>query len=320
MKHLKYFSFLLVILFSGCNFKIEKKLPSCYELIKSNMENSNYNEVINLLNNSDIPTNLKTDWYYYDYAVSLYELNMMNVREALKLMKIAYQFEPKSYEINFYLGKFYFDIGENKKALKFFLKCKESQKNKYLIFEKSSDFIFWIKVISEINPIKSNSNYKNYYKDVTFSEYSKLSLEEELWIKEINFRGNYNYLDFYSKNIQSEPIDKTISEFLDTKLLYIGLVEKNNDLIEEVLNKYSNKGFVMMASKLPMINEMFYKYLTFYYWVKNDGLRANNSFHIYKRYHYKPKRQKGVVEFNFDKIEKEFSKDSEFVKICELYY
>ena len=319
MKHLKYFSFLLVILFSGCNLKIEKKLPSCYDLIKSNMENSNYNEVINLLNNSDIPTNLKTDWYYYDYAVSLYKLNMMNVREALKLMKIAYQFEPKSYEINFYLGKFYFDIGENKKALKFFLKCKESQKNKYLTFEESSDFLFWVKVINELNRLVNNSYNINYSSVESFAEYSNLSLEEELWVKEINFRQNNEYLDSCFNNEQSEYMDKTTSEFLDSKLLYIGLLEKNDNLIKEVLNKYSNKGIVMMTSKLPMINEMFYKYLTFYYWFNQDGIRANNSFHIYKRYHYKPRVQKDVLEFKFDKIEKEFSKDYDFLAIKYFY-
>lgn len=57
-----------MILFSSCNLKIQKELPSCHEIINFNMKQSNYNEVINLLNNSDIPTNLKTDWYYYDYS------------------------------------------------------------------------------------------------------------------------------------------------------------------------------------------------------------------------------------------------------------
>ena len=317
MKHVNFSLFFFMILFSGCSLKIEKKLPSCYELINFNMEQSNYKEVINLLNNSDIPRKLKTDWYYYDYAVSLYKLNIMNVREALKLMKIAYQFEPKSYEINFYLGKFYFDIGEYKKALKHLEKCKESSKNNYLHFQESGDYLFWLKVISKIYTINSNSSDINYNFDE--SEYSKLTIEEELWLKEIKFRDNYNYLDSYFKNKSSESIDDITSEFLDTKLLYIGLLETNNDLIEEILSKYSNKGIIMMTSKLPMINELFYKYLTFYYWIKQDGIKANNSFHIYKKYHYKPESQKDVLEYKFDKIEREFIHDIEFLKIKQLY-
>lgn len=47
MKGIKYFSFFFMILFSSCNLKIQKELPFCYEIINSNMKQSNYNEVIN---------------------------------------------------------------------------------------------------------------------------------------------------------------------------------------------------------------------------------------------------------------------------------
>lgn len=123
MKFCKAVICVLILITLSCNLKVEIEYPSCYKEIQNAMMEKDFEKSIRLLESGIIAKKQKVDWYYYDYAVALYKSNPMNVRKSLSYLKNAYMFNKNSYEINYYMGIFYLELSEYKKAMEYFFKA-----------------------------------------------------------------------------------------------------------------------------------------------------------------------------------------------------
>lgn len=330
MKNIRFIIFSYILLSVSCNLKVKVEFPKNYNEIQQTIKEKNFSKTLELLDSESISKKQKTDWYYYDYALALYKINPMNVRQACSYLMNAYYFNKKSYEINYLLGKFNFEMADYKKAAKYFSQCSNLNRNEKYFFDEIESWSFYYDVInclylsnnskSKVNP--DNSIIKEIWDkeislDYIFST-NDLSITGKILLCECYLKIKCNMIppDFFTEEFYKNDLtDKVLCDYIAAKLIYKSIVEKNDKVLNDILNKYNTNDFVLMNSELPYVNEKFYKYLSFYYWKEEDGIKANNSLHIYDKYHSKPKIQNDKLEWELENICKKFSKDNEFILI-----
>ena len=305
--------------FFSCKVKVNK--PDIYDSIQTEFEAKNYQNVLYLLENSNIPERQKTDWFYYDYALSLYYINQMDVRNSIRNLLVAYNFNPKDINILYHLGLFYFKIANYKKALYFFNKALKIDSN-YTDCNVIS-LNDW-KRYSEIN-LKKIPDYqnKNFSKDSLpelkkqldsvifnsdFSEVKKI-FEIESLLKNYTI---YDYEQLFKENIDLiEEVE--LKKYLQIKILFSKMLK--NNAMEKEFSDFLTKnevGIYTFQSKYSILKENYYKYLCFFYYKNKDYQKANKYLGFYKKYKYKPLKYE--IEYSNDScnLSKEFKSDYEF--------
>ena len=328
--------FLGVYILTGC--KVERSVPSNYELIEGNFHNENYERVIELLGDSDIKYKERTDWFYFFYGVSLYKIGQSNSRDALKYIKIANSYNDTDYNITYYLGEIFFDIGNYKKAARYFEKCIKGNLNKSITMNNNP--VLWLLLsklklqvlnldkfvkVYGVNESQELERFalilKNHIlqaDDVLYFIRSKnMSDREKLLVIDALLDNEQNKEQFL-EILYSMDLPKLFELYFGTRLIYYTLGNKEEcfDLIKK-LNSSGDESFIILDCNEYIIWEYFEKYCAFYYWLVKDyqkvNLSAQNYYYIKKRLSsYMIKRSEDLHLFY-----KEFRKDKEFSEIIK---
>ena len=328
--------FLIIHVLAGC--RIERLFPSNYELIEENFNNGNYERVIELLEDSDIKHKEKKDWFYFFYGVSLYKIGQYNSRDALKYIKIANSYNDKDYNITYYLGEVFFDIGNYKKASKYFEKCIKGNLNKSIAINNNS--VLWL-LLSELklevfNPnefikvygvseseelerfVLTLKNHTLQADDILYFIRSKnISDREKLLVIDALLDTERNKEQFLGA-LYSMDLPKLFKQYFGSRLIYykLGNKEKCFDLIKE-LNSSGDESFIILDCNEYIIWEYFEKYCAFYYWLVKDYQKVNLSAQNY--YYIKRRVNSYTIKYSEDinLFYKEFKKDREFSEIIK---
>ena len=315
---MKYLLFLIImfILFVSCKLKVAVKVPEWYDEVQGYMREENYDAVLDVLEDKKISNWQKVDWWYYDYAVALYKAYPEKVRYAIPMLEVAIGFSENDSAILYHLGKCFYEVGEYGKAIEYFSKSMGKSHNDWLYFSENSTAEFWIIILNylkgndslvenlllnstskcqDVEYLRKIRNGNTSLKDICIS--SELLLEEKLLCIAFYFRPAYtnDRLSFYAEACEElAPLcDKDTANYLNSHLMFFYLIMGDIDAVENILKGYEQYSSYIVDSKSFMVNELFYKYLCFYFWKKGDAVKANNCLGIYKRYHFKP------VDFKF---------------------
>lgn len=331
------YSFILIIcvVISCLSCKIKVVLPEWYGQVQEYIKTEKYNEAIEIFENYKISKCQKVDWYYYDYAVALYKANPSKVRYSISMLKNANLYSNNDKAIFYHLGMCFYEIGEYKKAIDYFMRSKNYSHKDYLFLPENIDTDFWLIILNELignhndveKLIKQNNKGSNEIKLLQQINKGEISLKEICENSELSIEKKIHCINFYFYTPDKyKNIDKYVTEcenvllscnneianYLNANLLYFYLVLNNSNDIENLLKNFGEYPFYLIDSQESLIKEKFYEYLSFYYWKKGDGIMANNSLEIFKRYHFKPIDFKSQVDNRLENIPNFFGNTLDF--------
>lgn len=333
---IKFFFILIICVVMCClSCKIKIVSPEWYEQVQEYIKTEKYNEAINIFESYKLSKWQKVDWYYYDYAVALYKTNPSKVRYSISMLKNANAFSNNDKAIFYHLGMCFYEIGEYKKAIDYFLRSQNYSHKDYLFLPENIDTDFWLIVLNELignhndveKLIKQNNNRNSEIELLKQINKGKISLKEicedsELSIGKkihcINFyfysQDKYNNINKYVTECKNVLLscNNEIANYLNTNLIYFYLLLNDTNEIEKLLKIFGKYPFYLIDSQEFLVKEKFYEYLSFYYWKKGDGIMANNSLEIFKRYHFKPINFKSKADDRLENIPDFFGNTLDF--------
>lgn len=319
MKKISILLTLCLVFFSSCKIKSEK--PDCYSLVQDEFNRGNYERVLEILNTEKIPARMKTDWFYYDYGMSLYKTNRLYTCEGIKNLYIAYNFNPENYYTLYFLGKMYFEISEYKKSYKYFLKASKVETDECINSESFSAKEWTIYLDKMFNSLENrNCDEKEFAKEIeniiddsSYEDFQKI-LELELACDIENLEQNIKVLEFFTGIADR----KEIRNFIKVKLLYAYELNENfanaEKIISELLNENSH-GIKLLETEYPIVAEKFYKYCCFYYYLLKDYGNANKYFRMYENTKYRPLGYTIEYSLEISNLLKKLKNDKEFKRL-----
>lgn len=296
------------LILSGCKVKVA--LPEWFGEVQECMRLEKYDAAIELLESKKIPGRQKTDWYYYDYGVALYKSSPKRTRYSIPMLTTASRFSPHDRAILYHLGKCFYEIGEYKKAEEYFSESLHGTQNDYLIFSEKTGADFWLAILNcmggnyglaeeilsksgggaGIEMLRKIHGGEAGLKEICAAE--GLALEEKFRCIDFYFNppDRHENLAAYAENCEAAlPLcDKETADFINANLLYFYLTLEKNDSAENLLKNFGDYPMYLIDSENPLVNERFYRNLTFYYWKKGDAAMATSSLENFKRYRFKP--------------------------------
>ena len=327
----------LFVIFRHCmkNHIIYVDVPEWFDEVQDYMREENYDAVLDVLEDKKISNWQKVDWWYYDYAVALYKAYPEKVRYAIPMLEDAIVFSKNDSAILYHLGKCFYEVGEYGKAIEYFSKSMGKGHNDWLYFSENSTAEFWIIMLnymkgndSLVENLLLNSTSKNQdveylreirngnasLKDICLG--SELPLEEKLLCIDFYLVPPYtnDRLSFYAEACEElvPQCDKDTANCLNSHLMSFYLAMGDVDAAENLLKGYEQYSSYIVDSESFLVNELFYKYLSFYFWKKGDAVMANNCLGIFKRYYFKPVDFKFQVSDRLENIPEFFGKNLRF--------
>lgn len=311
MKYISRLLLLTVFCVSCFSCTTQKVLPEDYEYIQQMMKNEEYRNVVKYFETNDIKRYQMKDWYYYTYAVALYKLSPERVRYSFIFLTKAERYNKKDFAILYHVGVCYYKMGMYREALKAFTESKKYLISDYLDFQEKTDVDFWLAYLynciedyENVNRILNDSSSdKSEIQYLRSIQNNEEIIEKLICDNTIPLQSKIQCLDFYFNrkdkytNIQKykdiclkyiSEADKETTDYLRINLIYFYLALNDIAEAEKVLKKYKTYPFYNIECETDLVNENFYKVLSFYYWKKKNVSRACNSMDIYKSIHERP--------------------------------
>lgn len=323
------------------DLKVYVDVPEWYEDVQSYMQEGNYNAVLNILESNEISEREKYDWWNYNFAVSLYKSHPMEVRYAIPLLEKAERWSRNDSAILYHLGKCFYEVGENRKAIEYFSRTAGASHNEWLWFSEKTSSEFWLVILNNIvgdyqivdelilKNQKQNSEV-DYLSRIRGGEIclkeicstNMLPLEEKFCCIDFYF----NTPDKYEKNgyyaNECEKVipycDKETANYISAHLFYFYLASQNTKAVEKLLSTYGQYPAYSIHSDEAAVNELFYKHLCFYYWLKGDAMMANYSLDAFKYYCFKLIVYEAKGSDRLENISDFFGKTLDFENIANI--
>lgn len=333
------------LILSCCNGKINIEYPPVYNEVMEELENKNYKSVIDILDNTKIKMLQKTDWYYYAYGISLYNIEpTFNVRNAISHLKVASTFKPENYEYLYYLGQMHYEINEKEKAVEYFKKACLSENEAKEIPNNFNAYLWTIYLLEQeenieeaMQVLENNKEYKESLGYKFYSEYlngkepfelaSKISED-----KDISIYGKSLYLNtlFHNSNKYNEPqkykefceVEREkasdMKDYFNIQLIYFYLADEGTDKCMKHLKSFCKEigpNIFILDSFFALRQLYFNKYKSFYYWVLKDNVKVHNEVGTFQRKKNRPLEHEMVYSEDLGEFYKEFENDSDFIHL-----
>ena len=119
-------------------------------------------------------------------------------------------------------------------------------------------------------------------------------------------------LDFCNQILTYEIDDELRTYFKIQKVFFYLCSKKRSECILQLTELSYLPNIYIINSDSNYLKQLFYKYLSFYYWSERDYVKVHNSFNTFRRYKYKFLNNTTNYSNDISDFYKEFSKDIYF--------